>query len=463
MRVKPLKVAFASVIAGFALMGITTQASAAQVSLDLYAEPGIVQTPDGGQVYSWGFSEVPGKMRYPGPTIRVVEGDVVTVSLTNHLPDPDGSGPKVEDPVSLVFAGQEGLKFSTDNVTFVPVEPFLAHAGAKDSLESLVQQAQPGATVYYQFTAASPGTFHYFSGTSPHKHIDMGLVGPIVVEPLLGPTFAYNDASTVFDAEYMQFLSAMDPDQHLRVEAGEDYQATAYLPQYWFINGRAFPDTLSPDNLVFLPTQPDGAIIGMYPGESILFRVVNVDRQVHPMHHHGNHARVVGENGTPLIGGSHGDLTRDRFTQTVFSGESAEAIFTWNPEDPALPDFGWDIFGKDLTGPGGVGGPDGIVDRPTPVEVAPTVDNPNIGLNYGDAYSGSPYLGQSGLKPGGCAGLCVNAHGENFVPYHSHEEHELQNQGQGLGGMLTVIMICDPGIKNDPNYLLPGGPSCDGR
>jgi FtsP/CotA-like multicopper oxidase with cupredoxin domain len=442
------KAVLAGVIAGLAMLATsgtaqaydpTTQAYVCSPECSLFAESGYIDTPDGGRTYSWGFSDVEGRMRYPGPTIDTVVGQTVTIKLKNNLPDTDGAGPKVEDPVSMIFAGQEGVAFSTDGITFTPVTPHLDNAGSKNSLVSMANHAEPGQTVYYRFTPTRAGSYQYASGTNPHKHIDMGLVGAMIVRPgSLGvaiPGQAYNTPETAYDVEYIQFMTAMDPDQHRRVELGLDYQSSAYLPQYWFINGRAFPDTIGgptvDPNQIFLANQPDSALIGMYPGERVLMRTINADRDLHPLHHHGNHEMVIGINGHEMTSdGISADLARERYTEVVQPGESVDGIFTWDPEGPGLPDFGWDVSGNDPL-------------RPVPVVVPPAFDNPNVSMIYGDTYSGSPYLGKTGLLPGSVPS--INQHGEHYVPFHSHHEHELQNQGEGPGGMLTLIMICQPG------------------
>ncbi|MBI5136681.1 MAG: hypothetical protein HZA24_05000 [Nitrospirae bacterium] len=432
----------------------------------LYAEAGFVNTPDGNEIYGWGFSDVAGKLRYPGPTIDATMGETVTVSLTNNLPDPDGAGPKGVDPVSIVFAGQTGVTYSVDGgTTFQPVVPALGATGHKESLTSMAPEAAAGQTVIYQFTPTRPGTYYYNSGTFQHKHVDMGLVGAMVIRSGLvsaggsGRPLAYTTEDSAYDVEYLQFTSSIDPDQHRRVERGLDYEASAYQPNYFFVNGRNYPDTLSGANAFYLPNQPDSALLGIYPGERALFRTVNVDRLVHPMHHHANHARIVALNGHEMTSGfepGRADLAVDRFSHATNSGQTVDSIFAWcdGGGDPfaAVPcadggaaKFGWDVYGNDAA-------------HPVPVVTPPAFDNPNIAFNYGEAYSGSPYLGKKGMLPGDVQSISINQHGEHYMVFHSHFEYELENAGQRPGGMLTVIMICMPGeacAGHDPLTNLP--------
>ena len=83
----------------------------------------------------------------------------------------------------------------------------------------------------------------------------------------MGTDHAYNHTDTRFDREYIEILSDLDPVIHHLVESGQMDQIdnTKFSPVYWFINGRAFPDTLEAPNASELPTQPYGAL-GMQTG-----------------------------------------------------------------------------------------------------------------------------------------------------------------------------------------------------
>src|SRR5215468_8132013 len=123
-------------------------------TFNLQAAPAYINQPDGQMIYSWGYgcSSAPagflpstiagaacGTMQVPGPTLIVTEGQAVTVNLTNNLPGPAGN-------TSILFPG-------------FAVTP----SGGVQGL--LTQEATPGSTVTYKFTASSPGTRTYYSGT----------------------------------------------------------------------------------------------------------------------------------------------------------------------------------------------------------------------------------------------------------------------------------------------------------
>jgi FtsP/CotA-like multicopper oxidase with cupredoxin domain len=47
----------------------------------------------------------------------------------------------------------------------------------------LTQEAAPAGTVTYTFTAGSPGTRAYYSGTQSDLQVEMGMYGAIIVLP----------------------------------------------------------------------------------------------------------------------------------------------------------------------------------------------------------------------------------------------------------------------------------------
>src|ERR1700674_3221979 len=125
-------------------------------TFNLTAQAAYVTQPDGAMVYSWGYGcdGAPGgfapgaiagafcnTMQVPGPTLIVTEGQTVTVNLKNGLPTSAGN-------TSILFPGFNVTTSGTGSV-----------AGL------LTQEAIPGGTVTYTFTAGAAGTRAYYSGT----------------------------------------------------------------------------------------------------------------------------------------------------------------------------------------------------------------------------------------------------------------------------------------------------------
>lgn len=381
-------------------------------TFNLTAKTGYISTADGGSYLMWGYANGSGQMQYPGPTLIVNQGDVVTVNLTNQL----------SVPVSIVFPGQQGVVATGGSAGLLTHE---ASAG--------------GGTVSYMFTASQPGTYTYYSGTRPDLQIEMGLVGALIVRPTTNSTTnAYNHPDSQFDHEYLFLLSEMDPRIHEYVEAGrmDLVDNTTYFPVYWFINGRTAPDTMAEANSPLLPHQPYNSMPMMHPGEKILLRMIGGGRDPHPFHTHGNHHRVIAREGRLLSSapGSGADISELAFTTTVIPGSTADAIFTWTGEK-----LGWDMYGHapdDPLQPGEYAPDHG---KPFPV-VLPGVQE----LTFGQFYSGSPFLGALGALPPGEGGF--NPNGGFMYMWHSHAEKEIVNNDIFPGGMLTMMLIEHPSV-----------------
>jgi len=104
----------------------------------------------------------------------------------------------------------------------------------------LTQEAAPSSSVTYTFTASTPGTHSYYSGTQGDLQIEMGLYGAVIVLPKTVPSActsglaasnliaestwnesdfrlskaAYDHAKTCYDREYLFQFSEMDPNIH---------------------------------------------------------------------------------------------------------------------------------------------------------------------------------------------------------------------------------------------------------
>lgn len=388
---------------------------------NLTARSGSISAPDGAAIHTWSYADGNGPMQYPGPTLIVQQGQQITVNLSNELPV----------PVSILFPGQR--------VT--------ASGGNPGELTS---EAAPGGTASYSFQATKPGTFIYYSGTQPELQTEMGLVGALIVRPNIGAGYAYDHADTRFDREFLFLLTEMDPKIHALAAAGNfaAIDLGARWPVYWFINGRGAPDTMLPANVGWLPNQPYNCMPMMKPGERMLMRMVTAGLDLHPFHHHGNHARVIAVDGNLLESqpGAGPDLGYEVFTIKAVPGETKDAIFEWTGEK-----LGWDIYGDLTQNPHQCTDGDGDTFDDTTHEYCPDHGKPipvtlpaTQNLTFGGHWSGSPYLGASGLLPPGEGGLNPMA-GYSYM-WHSHTEKEMVNNDVFPGGMMTMLMIEPPGM-----------------
>ena len=279
-------------------------------SFALTTDDGYIQLPDGNTVYMWSFdnpSIATPTFQFPGPVLCANQGETVSVTLTNTLPE----------ATSLIFPGQE-------NVLANGAASFPQTSGALAP-----EAAATNGTITYSFVASEPGTYMYSSGSGGEKQVQMGLVGGIVVRPTLGAAYAYNRADTKFNpqTEYIELLSEIDPYLHQAVERGQFYDMNAYHPRYFLINGRSFPDTIAPNNAAWLPSQPYSSLAHIHPYSAAnstpaLMRYIGVGTSDYPFHPHGNSAKVIGRDGRVLAGAGGQDLAYDKFSIPVGPGQN---------------------------------------------------------------------------------------------------------------------------------------------
>jgi FtsP/CotA-like multicopper oxidase with cupredoxin domain len=366
------------------MLSIQAQAAAPGItgtSFSLTAQANYISQPDGQMVYSWGYGCVAGTtptfapsaigggfcntMQIPGPTLIVTEGQAVTVTLTNNLPTAAGN-------TSILFPGFNVTASCKSGTT------------GSDAAGLLTCEATPGGTVTYSFTAGSPGTRAYYSGTQSDLQVEMGMYGAIIVLPATAsvPTActspairtnlygvdaaketdfrlaksAYDSAKTCYDREYLFQFSEMDPNIHnqalAQVTAKTGCTAGApgcslevptepYHPAYFMINGRSMPDDMDPNYVSMYPHQPYNGNPHMHPGEQVLLRIIGQGRWQHPFHEHGNHVRILARDGN-LITDSTGAFLAGPllFTTTTTPGMAMDGIFYFTGRG-----LNWDAYG----------------------------------------------------------------------------------------------------------------------
>jgi FtsP/CotA-like multicopper oxidase with cupredoxin domain len=412
-------------------------------TFNLTAQPAFITQPDGSLVYSWGYgcSSAPAgfapagiagatcsNMQVPGPTLIVTQGQTVSVTLTNNLPSAAGN-------TSILFPGF--------NVTATGGVPGL-----------LTQEAQPLGTVTYSFTADTPGTRSYYSGTQGDLQVEMGMYGAIIVLPSSIPTActtgihasnltaqapnqvhaiaennfrlaaaAYNHPQACYDREYLFQFSEMDPKIHRQAEEQSTRTCTGcmnvatepYVPAYFMINGRSMPDDMDSNYAPQYPHQPYNGNPHMHPGELVLLRIIGQGRWQHPFHEHGNHVRVLARDGNLILSATDANSLAGPllFTTTTTPGQAMDGIFYWTGKglnwdpyghstDSTSPSCTPDANGYNTGAPGAINYFEWCQDHNKPLQAHPfgsvggggpvTLPNPNIFAN-GAWFGGSPYLG----------------------------------------------------------------------
>lgn len=287
------------------------------------ATDGWVNMPDGTSHYIFGFVDITGvaeanifeyrgKASLLAPLLEVYEEDEVKLTLTNlGLP----GRPDLDDTHTIHWHG------------------FPNQIPLWDGVPEASISVPVGRAFTYYYKPLGPGTYMYHCHFEPVEHIQMGMVGPLVVRPLIekqfpGRKFAYNDVSTEFDREIFIFLTELDVEPHHLVANVQEFDWTDYSPQYWLINGRSYPDTVKPSIDPTLPLQPYSSLVEAREGERVLLRFVNLGYQQHSIQILGIPLRVIGLDAKLLRGYHNEDLTHWRNTIYIGAGQTADVIFT---------------------------------------------------------------------------------------------------------------------------------------
>jgi FtsP/CotA-like multicopper oxidase with cupredoxin domain len=312
--------------AGGALGGGLSRLAGAQsqdplgVYRSLGATDGFIKTPDGKSFYTFGFADLTnvasnkiyglkGKARVTAPNLVAIEGQHLYVKLTNLglVVRPD-----LDDSHTLHFHGFPNAISLFDGVPE----------------QSWAVPVNRSFTYYYNLR--QPGTYPYHCHFEDVEHIQMGMVGTIIVRPKQGQKYVYNDASTRFDREFVMFISELDAEVHHNLETIQEGQTdwSNYAPDYWLLNGRAYPDTIKANNATSLPYQPVSSLIKVNSGDRVLLRLNNLGYQDHSLEAPGISFRVVGEDARPLRDPAGTDLSYMTGNLLVAPGQTLEAIFT---------------------------------------------------------------------------------------------------------------------------------------
>jgi FtsP/CotA-like multicopper oxidase with cupredoxin domain len=319
--------------------------------MHLAAGDGFITMADGKPIYTFGFSDVTGKLpsqivnaglaaaNYPAPTIRLKEGQEFYLSLTNvgMILRPD-----LFDPHSVHFHG------------------FPQAASVFDGVPESSATINMGSTFtyYYNIVDGLAGTYMYHCHVEATEHIQMGMVGNLYIEPRQNETgcagvacgqavlggavaapgvpqgYVYNDGdgSTAYDVEYPIQLGSLDPNFHDQHIAIQPLPFAAMDDKYPLLNGRGYPDTINPAVISTdagfgsLPSQPLSSRIVAKTGQRVLLRMSNL--AVTRFYTLGSTIpmRVVGHNAKLLRGPSGTNLFYDTNSVTLGGGESVDVI-----------------------------------------------------------------------------------------------------------------------------------------
>jgi FtsP/CotA-like multicopper oxidase with cupredoxin domain len=447
--------------------------------------------PTGGPVnIGTGEDLLQGNAQFPAPIVYAAVGDVVEMRLKNLGVKANPTAPN--DPHSIHLHGLD-VDAANDGVpeTSVGAVPAnLCFDGTTAADCTAVGGPAPGAgnVVVYMFTPKAEGTYMYHCHQEADIHVNMGMYGALVVYSRGdrgNPKTAYNNGGPgqgfggtefgfQYDKDYIMLLSEVDVRGHADEEGTYGlatdvpaplvpaqtwdpfpYNWAQYKPQYWFINGLSFPNTVHanfPSGYTFadwLTAHPgyDPLITGSVStpngywgtkGQKVLIRVINMGFETQPMHMHGYHGKILGSDqrvwdwaNQPLAGKTPPTafgLGLEKQTLTIGSGETYE----W------LVDFGQQSFQS--TYPVGT---QSRYDPTTNLPVPNTSDPlqfpaiPDAGDPAGPPYIGGPTVtGVVDILTGGPPLFTAT----QFFPFHNHDDYKATNNGVYPGGMFTMLV-----------------------
>ena len=343
-------------------------------------------------------------------------------------------------------------------------------------------------TATYFFHPENPGTLMYHCHVEASEHVQMGMYGALVIYPSMrslakngitkcskcgywklngeeqyhipktstNRNFAYNNIHSYFDKEYVMLLSDLDSLWHESVrnpDPENPFNPVNFKPNFWLVNGRAFPDTLEPHPLTPNPNDnPDPNLtqinyesyVHVKTNEKFLLRMINMSYQVVPWHIHGWHFMVAGKDGhvSPFLALAKDcehidhELTEMGFTNTIGSGETYDLIITADDKRGLYRKYivkGQDGFVslceqlRELSNNVDPNDSNPIFDIPEePVECP----NPQL-INYIEICNQDPNDPNDKFFP-------------QFYPMHNHDDYKVTNDGVYPGGQLTMIQVDAP-------------------
>src|SRR6266576_812803 len=240
-----------------------------------------------------------------------------------------------------------------------------------------------GGSFTYYYLAPDAGTYFWHCHITPPEHLQMGMVGQIYVRPRqnrvpssttlyaalqqqqLDPRtacnsaadilcsnplpipsntvpraatgkYAYNDGdgSTYYDVEYPLQIHGFDPSFHFVGMTFNPEQFTDMKDKYFLLNGRSYPDTVTPGPLETQTTdganhfaQPLPSIINIPAGKKALLRISDLDvTEYQTLASLGIPMNVIAINAKLLRDQAGNNLNYNTNSITLAGGESLDVI-----------------------------------------------------------------------------------------------------------------------------------------
>jgi len=238
-----------------------------------------------------------------------------------------------------------------------------------------------GGSFTYYYLAPDAGTYFWHCHITPPEHLQMGMVGQLYVRPRQnrvpatmtlyaalqqqqldprtacnpkadiicsnplpavdtaktgGSKYAYNDGdgSTQYDVEYPLQIHGFDPNFHFVGMTFNPEGFTDIKDKYFLLNGRSYPDTVTPGPLATQSTdgrmhfsQPLPSIINIPAGKKALLRISDLDvSEYQTLASLGIPMQVVGVNARLLRDQDGNNMYYKTNSVTLAGGESVDVI-----------------------------------------------------------------------------------------------------------------------------------------
>jgi len=238
-----------------------------------------------------------------------------------------------------------------------------------------------GGSFTYYYLAPDAGTYFWHCHITPPEHLQMGMVGQIYVRPrqnrvpltttlyaalqaqqldlrtacnsaadlvctnplpvsdtgaVGGGKYAYNDGdgSTAYDVEYPLQIHGFDPNFHF---VGMTFNPEGFADmkdKYFLLNGRSYPDTVTPGPLSTVSadgvghfSQPMPSIINITAGQKALLRISDLDvSEYQTLASLGIPMKVIGYNAKLLRDQAGNNMYYNTNSITLAGGESLDVI-----------------------------------------------------------------------------------------------------------------------------------------
>jgi len=171
----------------------------------------------------------------------------------------------------------------------------------------------PGQQDWFRFIMPAAGSYQLSQAEYREVSGPLGLAGVMVSRPSSGAQELWNGGPS-FDREYVLHYQDSDERWNQAAALGRLPNLALYEPNYFTINGLAYPNTSA---------DPDSHVACLV-GERVLIRLSNSGRIRQSIHFHGYHVDIAAQNNVPNM------ILPPKDTVEIAAGGTTDLILTVN-------------------------------------------------------------------------------------------------------------------------------------